>query len=89
MTKVKITAPKQKGPPVLFVAGVFVCIALLFVGGAWLLSGAMHRHADNECTELCDALGHKKVKMTDLGCVCENPETKDRKVYAGPVEMVD
>ena len=59
----------------------------LIVGGLSCLVNAAEERADAGCTELCDALGHKKVKMTDLGCVCKDPDSDERKVYAGPLEV--
>jgi hypothetical protein len=70
---------------ILVLCGAFIGVS---VAGLNCLVGAAQEHADNSCTELCEALGHKKIKMTDLGCVCEDPDTQERKVHTGPLEVV-
>ena len=62
-------------------------VGLMVLGMTCFVSGA-RGHADEECTKLCTALGHKKIEMTDLGCVCENPGTQERNVHTGPLESV-
>jgi len=81
-------ATKSKTIPVggiLFLVGAVV---LLFAVGMNCLINSVNEQADESCTELCDALRHKKIKMTDLGCVCENTETQERQVHTGPLEVV-
>ena len=64
-----------------------VAFGIMLGGFNCLVTQAQNR-AQEQCTELCAALGHKKIKMTDLGCVCENPKTEEREVHTGPLEVV-
>jgi len=82
MSKKKKTIPVVG---ILVLCGAFIGVS---VAGLTCFVGAAQEHADKSCTELCEALGHKKVKMTDLGCVCEDPNTQERKVHTGPLETV-
>lgn len=74
---------RKKPSPLLFV----LVLGALFIGvSGWGLSCLvenMEEYADQECADLCTALNHKKIKMTDLGCVCEDPETGKRHVHGG------
>jgi hypothetical protein len=85
MTK---TEQQPKGIPFLGIFLLSGAILMFMVAGMTCFVGAAHEHADESCTELCSALGHKKIKMTDLGCVCENTETQERKVHTGAMEIV-
>lgn len=91
MPKVSIKLPTEKTSPHPLTVALVIWLGMMafMVGLVFVMLNVAERHADEECTELCSALGHKKVKMTGLGCVCESPETQERTVHTGPAELIN
>ena len=58
---------------------LFIIIIACFVG-ARLITGSK----DEQCQELCTELQQRKVKITRMACICEDPETKKRNGYPFP-----